>query len=603
MPLPCAVNHREVCVELDLKLQEFYQNNLQETSLEGATLKGRCPFCERRGREKAGTIVVFLNAAGYFTGYFRCLSRCVPGGFAPHFARLLALDPELVPGYDPDRAPYIQQVVLPITNINQEIPKFQASITKEISDYFAGIGVGAATLAELKVGFNGRYIVYPYFQQNSCSYVARCVSHKKSGELFWHGDENFSTGGLQIFNLPDIEYCEDGTIFVVEGEENLLCLRELGFPGVAVPNAADLAEIDVARFANVRNVFLVVNNSQESEVAARSFASRLGFKARIFQWPFGQERDFNLARLARTEPGKLSETVTGMIKSARAFSPFGSPKREFRIFREELERQKSAEFQDLKTGLPGFDQALGGVHGINIIGGAPKAGKSTLAMQFATGMAARKVPVIYYDFENGRQKVYQRTIARLGKVPVASFVAGSPEGDEKERVAGAEKELRAILEYFRVVNDRKLSPEIMRRHIDFLRHESRRDDIVIVIDSLHKLPFKDFSERRTGIDAWLREFESIRDEHQAAFLVLSELNRQAEDRYDGVPHMGMFKGSGDIEYTADNALVFLPEWDPVKQSAESERVNSLWLVASREHSPGLVARYRFDYPYWGFLEE
>jgi replicative DNA helicase len=26
------------------------------------------------------------------------------------------------------------------------------------------------------------------------------------------------------------------------------------------------------------------------------------------------------------------------------------------------------------------------------------------------------------------------------------------------------------------------------------------------------------------------------------------------------------------------------------------------LVASRENSPGLIARYRLDYPYWGFTE-
>ena len=64
---------------------------------------------------------------------------------------------------------------------------------------------------------------------------------------------------------------------------------------------------------------------------------------------------------------------------------------------------------------------------------------------------------------------------------------------------------------------------------------------------------------------------------------------------------GLFKGSGDIEYTADNALVFLPDWDPVDSSTD-DRVNSLWLVASRENSPGLVARYHLDYPYWGFSE-
>jgi replicative DNA helicase len=34
-----------------------------------------------------------------------------------------------------------------------------------------------------------------------------------------------------------------------------------------------------------------------------------------------------------------------------------------------------------------------------------------------------------------------------------------------------------------------------------------------------------------------------------------------------------------------------------------ERTNSLWLVASREQSPGKIGDYRLDYPYWGFEEK
>jgi hypothetical protein len=116
------------------------------------------------------------------------------------------------------------------------------------------------------------------------------------------------------------------------------------------------------------------------------------------------------------------------------------------------------------------------------------------------------------------------------------------------------------------------------------------------------LPFKDFSEKRTGINAWLREFESIRDELQVGFLIISELTRQESGRYDGVPHMGLFKDSSDIEYTADNAMIFLPEWEPIDVKENTERFSSLWLVASRENSPGLISRYRLDFPFWGFSE-
>jgi replicative DNA helicase len=304
--------------------------------------------------------------------------------------------------------------------------------------------------------------------------------------------------------------------------------------------------------------------------------------------------------MARQEGENFRAELQKMVGAAQAFSPFNTPKREYSLFLENLDRSQSTSYQALKTGMPRLDEALGGIHGINIIGGAPKAGKSCLAIQLATQMAANQVPVIYYDFENGRQKIYQRTTARLSRLAVQRF-QDELEGDDKERFTKAQADLRIMMSWFRVVNDRKLSPELMRRHVDFLRNETHRDDAVIVIDSLHKLPFKDFSERRTGIDAWLREMESIRDEYHVSFLVISELNRQEGGRYDGVPHMGLFKGSGDIEYTADNALVFLPDWDPV-DSRTDKRANSLWLVASREHSPGLVARYQLDYPYWGFTE-
>jgi len=33
------------------------------------------------------------------------------------------------------------------------------------------------------------------------------------------------------------------------------------------------------------------------------------------------------------------------------------------------------------------------------------------------------------------------------------------------------------------------------------------------------------------------------------------------------------------------------------------RESSLWLVASRESSPGKIADYALDFPYWGFKEQ
>jgi replicative DNA helicase len=162
--------------------------------------------------------------------------------------------------------------------------------------------------------------------------------------------------------------------------------------------------------------------------------------------------------------------------------------------------------------------------------------------------------------------------------------------------------LKTLLAHFRVVTDRQLTSETVKRHIEFLKHETQKEEILIVVDSLHKLPFKNLTERRTGIDAWLRNLEAIRDEQQACFLVISELSRGKGGGYGEKPDLSSFKESGDIEYSADNAMILMPNWDPMDPAAVNDRTNLLWIVASRESNPGMVAEYALDYPYWRFKE-
>jgi len=323
---------------------------------------------------------------------------------------------------------------------------------------------------------------------------------------------------------------------------------------------------------------------------------------RLFPWPAGTPKNYSLWQLAKEKGKKVQETLISMLNQSRAFSPFASPEKENFTFFQRLSLGSGAQYNALQSGFTQLDRHIDGIHGINVIGGAPKVGKSAFLIQIGTEMSRRRVPVLYYDFENGRQKIYQRTLSRLTHLETEKLRYQKFEGDERTRYEDGCSQLRKMLYYFRVVNDRKVTPEIMRKHIDFIRHETRSEFTVVIVDSLHKLPFKDFSERRSGIDYWLRQMESIRDELQVSFLVISELTRGEKGGYRDAPHMGMFKGSGDIEYSADNAIIFTPEWEAGGGQQLNQRHNKLWLVASREHAPGHIANYRVDYPYWGFEE-
>ncbi|MEJ2058326.1 MAG: DnaB-like helicase C-terminal domain-containing protein, partial [Desulfofustis sp.] len=476
------------------------------------------------------------------------------------------------------------------------------NLTDAVVEDFNRSLVKKAVLEQMSIGYNGRYVVYPYFQEDGNCYTARCVNPDRPEDFFWHGDSRMTDDQFQIFNVEAIQRCENGALVLCEGEDNLLTLKQMGLPGIAVPDTQVFESIDVDRFEFIRTLFIVVANNAESHIRARLLASRIGYKVRLLNWPAGLPRNYNLRQLARDKGSGFGGTLIGMASSSKAFSPFASPKREHDRFFERLESQSSAEYKNLVSGFSALDEAMDGIHGINVFGGPPKAGKSSFMMQIGTEMARKGVPVIYYDFENGRQKIFQRTMVRLSRIEGKRLIRREFSAEERERFEDAHRIFRKMLNNFRVVNDRKLSPEIMRRHIDFIKHETQQSFCVVIIDSLHKLPFKDFSERRTGIDAWLRQFESIRDEHQVSFLIISELTRGEKGSYRETPHMGAFKGSGDIEYSADNALVLLPEADFQEPETNTQRSSGLWLVASREHSPGLVSSYQLDYPYWGFNE-
>ena len=580
----------------------FYHLHLANGERKNNLLLAPCPFCSRQQEKKQGQITVFLNRASYFHGYFRCTNRCVPGGFALHFARLSGLPLGQVPGYDPDREYGSGQVDYPVKTLNQEIDDLRERLTPELLDRFRQIGVGPELLAEMRVGYNGRYLVFPYIEEDGNCYAARCVHPDRPEDSFWLGDERFFGDETQVFNQNDIGYCENGSLLVTVGEENLLALRQLGLPGIAVPAVAGLDRLTGERLRWIETIFLFVRHSSDGEAAARRLAERLGYKVRIISWPDDAPRNQDVTDLARASGGAFPSLVFDLIRTARSFSPFGSPQREYLRLTEALAREGGEAAERMRTGFSSLDTVLGGIRGINIMGGTPKAGKSCFFIQIATEMARRQVPVIYYDFENGRQKIYQRTLSRLARIRQEDLGSTDPDSADGRRLEEARHELRRMLTWFRVVTDRRLDPELMRRHIDFLRHETRSEQTLVVIDSLHKLPFKDLSERRTGIDAWLRQLEAIRDEFSVSFLVISERSRGDSGQYDEQPHMGSFKGSGDIEYSADNAMVFKPCWSPLDQSPPAERVNELWLVASREKSPGLINGYRLDFPFWGFVE-
>ena len=581
---------------------DFYRRHVPDGVMEAHQLVAPCPFCKAENR---GSLRVDLDPNSLFFGCFGCSALCSPSGFALEFARRRTIAYREVPGFDPDREEPFRPPTLPHTHRDTEMHQYARTLSAPMREPFLKVAIKDAVLDLMLVGFNGRMFTFPYLQHDGHCYAIRCVAFgARFSEALWQGTEALYVPPHNLFNIPDVARADGGTLFVTVGEHNALALAQAGYPVVAIPTPQDDEAVTAERLALVRHVLVAMDNNTEGRDAARRIAQRLGYKVRILSWSLETKKNLGLADVLAADPSAFQSRVREMIELAEPLSPLCLARREYAAYEEEVSRRRGQRLLGLETCFPKLNDALDGLRGLNILGSQPKTGKSTFFMQLATSLAIdQQLPVIYYDFENGRAKIYTRTLCRLARVSERDLTLEEPPEAQSKAVAASLQRIRRMLDLFKVVSDRKINPDVMRKQIEFLRLDTGRDRVLLVIDSLHKLPFSRLSERRSGIDEWLRNFEQIRDEMGVTFLVVSELSRSLQGGYDELPNLGSFKESGDIEYTADNALIMTTEGSVYdRDGGDAGRTVHLWLVASREMSPGKVADYQVEFPYWSFRE-
>jgi replicative DNA helicase len=250
------------------------------------------------------------------------------------------------------------------------------------------------------------------------------------------------------------------------------------------------------------------------------------------------------------------------------------------------------------------------VKGLNFLAGVPKSGKTMISIIIATNAAECDYPVLYIDCENGRPRIILRILSRMLRVPVRSMLLNYETIiNAKNFEAGKERFMNLMPRFFihrislrdlPLKNERdgkdniELMKDLFRKYISSIRDEwGLVKELLIVVDQLQKLPTWGLSDRRAGIDSWLRAFEQIRDELNVTFLVISELSRSG---YESVGLNG-FKESGDIEYASDAAFLLKKEKDE-----RGEEILELHCVANRDGETGLVATYKPNFEFCDFEE-
>ncbi|MBW2145944.1 MAG: AAA family ATPase [Deltaproteobacteria bacterium] len=581
--------------EISNPILKFYLPHLKDAREKDGFLEAACPF----GHEE---IRVDVRPESPFYGLFRC-ADCFDGGFASEFAGRAGIpEEELARLGLLARGEHVPPV-FPRGNENRTVRSLHQRLTTGVREDFLRKGIGEKVLARMQVGWDGRHVIFPYIQEDGNCYSYKKVPAVREQEPFWEGLETFRHPPFDLYNVRDVHRALGGVLVITEGEENLLVLKEHGYLVVALQSVSRAESLTTELMSGLQGMILIFRNDEEGRRRGRELAERLGSRARLARWGPEFEAGYDLVGLARDKGKAFPGAFEEIAQAAQPVSPFFLPKSEFAHVVELIERKKQRIFLGIESPFPRLNDAVDGLRGLNILGAQPKVGKSTFVIHLGTEIARTGLSsVIYYDFENGRKTIYMRTLCRLARLSERELVDPNMGQEAANNYRRALDEFQDVLRGFRVVTDRSLSPQSIRRQIEYLRGETGRSEMMLIFDSLHKLPLESLTDRRSGIDAWLRTLESIRDEEDVTIIAISELGRSASGGYEEKPDMSSFKATGDIEYAADNAYIMTSQIDPYAAQAPESRIVTLWMVASREIIPGKLADYRMLYPYWAFEE-
>jgi replicative DNA helicase len=273
-----------------------------------------------------------------------------------------------------------------------------------------------------------------------------------------------------------------------------------------------------------------------------------------------------------------------------------------------LERLRQG-VERLPTGFPELDRALGGgitVPSIVVLGAKPKCGKSTIVATLADNVVTNGGYAYVLDLENGIDRFLRRLMCRRSLVNPEhldrdNFVPPDPWRETENEVLKG-----ALGERLFIDDTRRMPASSLERNIADVSARAEQDgkQFLIILDSLQKLPVENLSDRRAGIDRWMRWLEGIRDKYRATILLTSELKRPQQGQ-EYKPSEIALKESGDIEYTADLVLSLdrkMKDDEYAAEDGEKAPPATMKIIFNRDGRTGIVADYELVHPHHGVRE-
>lgn len=211
------------------------------------------------------------------------------------------------------------------------------------------------------------------------------------------------------------------------------------------------------------------------------------------------------------------------------------------------------------------------------LAGAPRRGKTNLALEIAaTVAAAKKIPVLYYSWEQTNRILLARLLGREVLVNPALLLtqeASNPRVQERLRAIWPKMESR-LGNLFILEAGRADTVERIKARAHNAMHTFQTEECAIFIDYLQRVPLEEpIQDDKARTDLISAKLADLSLELGCPVFAISPLDKEGcrMDERPGEdislysrPTMHHSVGSGDLEYDLDVAMVLVKDWVATK---------------------------------------
>ena len=204
----------------------------------------------------------------------------------------------------------------------------------------------------------------------------------------------------------------------------------------------------------------------------------------------------------------------------------------------------------IKFGLPALDIPAGGMtrKEITVLGGRPGHGKTTLVVNIIRSLIEQGNKVIMFNREMSNPEMIRKLVVMEGRdLSYSKVRKGDLNGSTDEFNKSIEKIKSKYKKNLLMFDDVRTLDEAM---LEISRHKPD----VIIDDYIQLIAMPDKQERRFQIEKIVQDYKWICKKENCSALLVSQLNRDIEKRYEPRPRLSDYSESGVIEQTAESAL-------------------------------------------------